>query len=189
MIKKVYSTGEVAEICKVSQQTIIRCFDAGLIRGFRVPGSRFRRVPHEELIRFMSDNGIDTALQKNNTPRLLVVTNDQLILSAVSSAVGSKNGVEIRHASDAFDTGASLHERYPDYVVVDLAMPGIDPLKFAHAVRPNGLTKAHGILAIDPPPRLNAQLREAGVVASSKRPLAFDELRSSITAYLQNRSG
>ena len=37
------TTGEAAEVCRVSQQTIIRCFDAGRLKGFRVPGSRFRR--------------------------------------------------------------------------------------------------------------------------------------------------
>lgn len=51
--KKTFTTGEAAAICKVSQQTIIRCFDAGRLQGFRVPGSKFRRIPREELIRFM----------------------------------------------------------------------------------------------------------------------------------------
>ncbi|MEM9882815.1 MAG: helix-turn-helix domain-containing protein, partial [Planctomycetota bacterium] len=45
--KQVYTTGEAAEVCKVSQQTIIRCFDAGRLQGFRVPGSRFRRIPRD----------------------------------------------------------------------------------------------------------------------------------------------
>ena len=49
-MKTVFTTGEAAEICKVSQQTIIRCFDSGRLKGFRVPGSRFRRIPREALI-------------------------------------------------------------------------------------------------------------------------------------------
>ena len=53
-MKSVFTTGEAAEICKVSQQTIIRCFDSGRLRGFRVPGSRFRRIPRDALIQFMS---------------------------------------------------------------------------------------------------------------------------------------
>ena len=56
--KQVFSTGDAAEICKLSQQTIIRCFDSGRLRGFRVPGSRFRRIPREELVRFMKENNI-----------------------------------------------------------------------------------------------------------------------------------
>ena len=51
--KQVFTTGEAAKICKVSQQTIIRSFDSGRLNGFRVPGSRFRRIPRRDLIRFM----------------------------------------------------------------------------------------------------------------------------------------
>ena len=51
--KTVFTTGEAAKICKVSQQTIIRCFDNGSLKGFRVPGSRFRRIPRDNLFSFM----------------------------------------------------------------------------------------------------------------------------------------
>ena len=57
-MKTVFTTGEAAKICKVSQQTIIRCFDSGQLKGFRVPGSRFRRIPRDQLYAFMRDNGI-----------------------------------------------------------------------------------------------------------------------------------
>src|ERR1700710_3112974 len=59
-MKTVFTTGEAAKICKVSQQTIIRCFDNGQLKGFRVPGSKFRRIPREALYKFMKDNGIPT---------------------------------------------------------------------------------------------------------------------------------
>ena len=51
----VYTTGEAAKICHVSQQTIIRCFDAGQLKGFRIPGSRFRRIPRAHLKKFMDE--------------------------------------------------------------------------------------------------------------------------------------
>src|SRR5437879_2845530 len=59
-MKTVFTTSEAARICKVSQQTIIRCFDNGQLMGFRVPGSRFRRIPREALRTFMVENGIPT---------------------------------------------------------------------------------------------------------------------------------
>ena len=59
-MKTVFTTGEAAKVCKVSQQTIIRCFDNGQLKGFRVPGSKFRRIPREALYKFMKDNGIPT---------------------------------------------------------------------------------------------------------------------------------
>ena len=58
--KRIFTTGEAADICKVSQQTIIRCFDSGRLGGFRVPGSKFRRIPRADLIKFMRENEIPT---------------------------------------------------------------------------------------------------------------------------------
>jgi len=52
-VKQILTTGQAAKICRVSQQTIIRCFDGGQLHGFRVPGSRFRRIPVEALRDFM----------------------------------------------------------------------------------------------------------------------------------------
>lgn len=57
-IKKVFTTGEAAALCGVSQQTIIRSFDSGQLQGFRVPGSKFRKIPRDNLIRFMKENGV-----------------------------------------------------------------------------------------------------------------------------------
>src|SRR5678810_927833 len=59
-MKTVFTTGEAAKICRVSQQTIIRCFDQGRLKGFRVPGSRFRRIPRRHLLAFMLEVGIPT---------------------------------------------------------------------------------------------------------------------------------
>lgn len=56
--KQVYTTGEAAQICGVSIQTIIRSFDSGKLQGFYVPGSNTRRIPRADLLRFMKKNRI-----------------------------------------------------------------------------------------------------------------------------------
>ena len=79
-MKTVFTTGEAAEICKVSQQTIIRCFDSGRLKGFRVPGSRFRRIPREALVAFMKDNNIPPDALDNGKLKILVVDDDPEIV-------------------------------------------------------------------------------------------------------------
>src|SRR5512136_2596185 len=79
-LKSVYTTGEVADICKVSQQTVIRCFDSGRLKGFRVPGSRFRRIPRDALVQFMKDNGIPPDALDNGKSKILVVDDDPEIV-------------------------------------------------------------------------------------------------------------
>ncbi len=51
--KRLFTTGEVATILEVSQQTVIREFDRGRLTGFKVPGSKTRRIPRTELIAYM----------------------------------------------------------------------------------------------------------------------------------------
>ena len=79
-MKTVFTTGEVADICKVSQQTVIRCFDSGKLKGFRVPGSRFRRIPRESLMQFMKENQIPLDNLNSGKKRILAVDDDEAIL-------------------------------------------------------------------------------------------------------------
>ena len=51
--KKVLTTGQVAEICNVASRTVTKWFDKKLLRGYRIPGSRDRRIPVAELVAFM----------------------------------------------------------------------------------------------------------------------------------------
>lgn len=66
----VLTTGLVATYAGLSQQTIIRCFDKGLLKGFCVPGSRFRRIPVEECYRFFQASKIPTEKLLADYPHL-----------------------------------------------------------------------------------------------------------------------
>ena len=51
--RNVLTTGEVAAICNVASRTVGKWFDSKLLKGYRIPGSRDRRIPVPELVRFM----------------------------------------------------------------------------------------------------------------------------------------
>src|SRR4029079_6238975 len=84
--KTVFTTRQHAKICKVSQQTIIRCFDNGSLKGFRVPGSRFRRIPRDQLFSFMKDNGIPTDALESGKRKVLIVDDDQELVDLLVDA-------------------------------------------------------------------------------------------------------
>ena len=92
-MKTVFTTGEAAKICKVSQQTIIRCFDNGQLKGFRVPGSRFRRIPREALYKFMKDNGIPTDALESGKRKVLLVDDEPDIVDMIHKGVGDSGSV------------------------------------------------------------------------------------------------
>ncbi|MFM7741772.1 MAG: helix-turn-helix domain-containing protein, partial [Planctomycetota bacterium] len=103
--KTVYTTGEAAKICKVSQQTIIRCFDNGTLKGFRVPGSRFRRIPRDQLFAFMRDNGIPTDALESSKRKLLIVDDDQDLVDLMVDVFKADGRFEIKTANNGFDAG------------------------------------------------------------------------------------
>ncbi|MBC7856999.1 MAG: response regulator [Pirellulaceae bacterium] len=137
--KTVFTTGEAAKICKVSQQTIIRCFDNGSLKGFRVPGSRFRRIPRHELYSFMRDNGIPTDALESGKRKLLIVDDDQELVELMSDAFARDGRFEIRTANNGFDAGMLVKEFRPDLVVLDIMLPDINGKEVCQRVR-----KDHG---------------------------------------------
>src|SRR5580693_10718861 len=101
VMKTVFTTGEAAKICKVSQQTIIRCFDSGQLKGFRVPGSRFRRIPRDALYRFMKENGIPTDALESGRRRILIVDDDQGVVDLISEVFAGDARFETKSSTTA----------------------------------------------------------------------------------------
>ncbi len=124
--KQVFTTGEAAELCKVSQQTIIRCFDSGRLNGFRVPGSRFRRIPRAELIRFMRDNEIPSDLMGSEITSILVVDDDPQIIRMFEEFLGSDERFELHTATSGYEAGMATREFRPDVILLDYMLPDIN---------------------------------------------------------------
>ena len=57
-MSKVYTTGHVSAFCKVAPRTVSKWFDSGRLVGYRIPGSNDRRIPRENLIRFLRDHSM-----------------------------------------------------------------------------------------------------------------------------------
>jgi excisionase family DNA binding protein len=134
-MKTVFTTGEAAKICKVSQQTIIRCFDSGQLKGFRVPGSRFRRIPRAELFAFMRDNGIPTDALESGKRKILVVDDDQELVDLIVDVLEKDGRFEVRAVNNGFDAGMMVKEYHPDLLVLDVMLPDINGREVCQRVR------------------------------------------------------
>ena len=134
-MKTVFTTGEAAKICKVSQQTIIRCFDNGQLKGFRVPGSKFRRIPREALYKFMRDNNIPTDALESGKRKVLLVDDDPDLVDMIHKALQEDGRFEVRIASNGFDAGMMVKEYRPDLIILDVMLPDINGKEVCHRVR------------------------------------------------------
>jgi len=135
--KTVYTTGEAAVICKLSQQTIIRCFDSGQLQGFRVPGSKFRRIPRDALLRFMKENKIPLDGLKSDKIRVLVVDDDPEIVELFVDVLRDDDRFEVASARTGYDAGVLTQRFLPDVVILDYMLPDINGNVVCKTIRQN----------------------------------------------------
>ena len=147
-MKTVFTTGEAAKICKVSQQTIIRCFDNGQLKGFRVPGSKFRRIPREALYKFMRDNNIPTDALESGKRKVLLVDDDPEVVDTINRALLDDGRFEVRIATNGFDAGMMVKEYRPDLLVLDVMLPDINGKEVCHRVRADSTMEDVRIICI-----------------------------------------
>jgi excisionase family DNA binding protein len=146
--KTVFTTGEAAKICKVSQQTIIRCFDNGSLKGFRVPGSRFRRIPRDQLYAFMRDNGIPTDALESGKRKVLIVDDDEELVELLVDTFSRDGRFELKTANNGFDAGMLVKEFRPDLVVLDVMLPDINGKEVCQRVRSDSTLEMVKIICI-----------------------------------------
>lgn len=147
-MKTVFTTGEAAKICKVSQQTIIRCFDNGQLKGFRVPGSRFRRIPREMLYKFMKDNGIPTDALESGRRKVLLVDDDTELVEIMTKFLEEDGRFDVKIATTGFDAGMLVKEYRPDIIVLDVMLPDINGKEVCQRVRADNTMEDVRILCI-----------------------------------------
>ncbi len=146
--KTVFTTGEAAKICKVSQQTIIRCFDSGQLKGFRVPGSRFRRIPREQLFTFMRDNGIPTDALESGKRKVLIVDDDEELVELIEDVLVRDGRFEVKTVNNGFDAGMMVKDYRPDIIVLDVMLPDINGKEVCQRVRSDKSMDAVRIVCI-----------------------------------------
>ena len=180
--KAVYTTGQAAEVCKLSQQTIIRCFDNGQLQGFRVPGSKFRRIPRASLVKFMKENNIPMDSLDSDSIRVLVVDDDPEIVELFVDVLQSDGRFEVATAQTGYDAGVLTQQFHPDAVVLDYMLPDINGNIVCKTIRDNPELSRIKILIISGvvnPSEID-QLMEAGADEFIKKPFNIENVVARI---------
>lgn len=180
-IKNLFTTGEAAEVCNISQQTIIRCFDSGRLDGFRIPGSRFRRIPRENLIKFMKDNGIpldNLNSQKTGKIKVLIVDDDAEIIELMVDVLSRDGRFEIRTAASGYDAGLQTEQFRPDVIILDYMLPDVNGNIVCRTIKSNPEFENIKIIIVSgvANPEEVQELLGAGAIDFLKKPFNIAEL-------------
>ena len=186
-MKTVFTTGEAAKICKVSQQTIIRCFDSGQLKGFRVPGSRFRRIPRDVLYKFMKDNGIPTDALESGKRKALIVDDDRELTELMRDVLENDGRFEVRTVNNGFDAGMMVKEYRPDVIVLDVMLPDINGKEVCQRVRSDSTLDGTKIICISGMVEADRieDLKAAGANDFLQKPFEVETLLNRICSMLE----
>lgn len=164
--KEVLTTGEVAKLCNVAPRTVSKWFDSGALKGYRIPGSRDRRIPSAELIKFMKAHGIPLEGVQSGRTRVLIVDDEKEIVEVLEKILGQQTSYEIRTATNGFQAGLECERFRPHVLLLDVHLGEGDTRHVAELVRRSDQLQFTRIVA------MSGKLTDGQ--AQSLRSLGFD---------------
>ena len=146
--KNVLTTGDVAKICHVAPRTVSKWFDNGQLRGYRIPGSKDRRIPVNELIRFMKTHNMPTSELAVGRIRVLLADSNIKAATALADSLRSKAEYDVQIVRSNFETGSAIHKFTPHVLLINLMAEGIDAAAVCRGIRENDDLRTIKIIAL-----------------------------------------
>jgi two-component system, OmpR family, response regulator len=186
-MKELFTTGEAADICRVSQQTIIRCFDSGRLEGFRVPGSRFRRIPRDSLMKFMKANAIPLEGLESGKKKVLIVDDDAEIVDLMVEVLSRDGRFDIKTATSGYEAGIHTQQFRPDCILLDYMLPDVNGNVVCHTIRKNPEFENIKIIIVSGVIKQDEidQLLKSGAQDFIKKPFDINDLTKRICTTLE----
>ena len=142
--KDILTTGEVAKICNVAPRTVSKWFDSGQLRGYRIPGSKDRRIPLNALVKFMKAHNIPVDGLQSGQMRVLIVDGESETVQVLENVLTEQANYEVRVAHSGFACGVECEKFRPHVMLLDMHLEdvkGEDVLKLIQGNDDLQLTK------------------------------------------------
>ena len=134
-LKDVLTTGEVAKICNVAPRTVSKWFDSGALHGYRIPGSKDRRIPLNQLIRFMKQHGMPLNGLMTGSTRILIVDDERDIVEVLEKILEDEAKYEVEVAKGGFAAGMVADSFRPHVILLDMHLKDVDAPEVAKQVK------------------------------------------------------
>jgi len=136
-LKDVLTTGEVARICNVAPRTVSKWFDSGTLTGYRIPGSKDRRIPLSQLIKFMKHHGMPLNGLMTGATRVMIVDDEADIVEVLEKILEDEAKYEVEIAKSGFMAGITAEKFKPHVILLDMHLKDIDGREVARLVKGN----------------------------------------------------
>jgi excisionase family DNA binding protein len=174
---KVFTTGQVAKICKVAPRTVSKWFDSGRLKGYRIPGSQDRRIPREYLIRFLKEHGMPLGdLEDEAMAKVLIVAQDQILIENIKRELPLERSFKVAIAASGFDAGIQAESFHPDCIIVDFSIGRTEALQICQHLRRNVEFADVILIALLPDDGNSTSFERSSITETFKKPFAAAHL-------------
>ena len=135
--KDVLTTGEVAKICNVASRTVSKWFDSGQLQGYRIPGSKDRRIPVANLLAFMREHSIPMDGLMSGRPRVLICDNDEGVVGTLTGVLAEQTNFDVRTCDSLFAAGMECERFRPHVMLYDLSVSDGDGSEVCQLIHGN----------------------------------------------------
>ncbi len=168
---KVFTTGQVAKICKVAPRTVSKWFDSGRLKGYRIPGSQDRRIPREYLIRFLKEHGMPLGeLEDETMAKVLIVAQDQALMENLKRELPESKAFKVATAASGFDAGIQAESFHPDAIIVDFSIGTTEALQICQNLRRNNEFAEIVLIALLPDDGSSTSFDRSSINETFKKP-------------------
>jgi excisionase family DNA binding protein len=186
MVGKTVSVSEMAKICKVSTETIRRWIDRGAIKSTKTLGGH-RRITLDDFLKFLNENNIpyDRRLFAERR-RILVVDDEDSVVDMLKEYIEAlEEDFEMDVAKNGFQAGVKVTEDYPDVIILDIIMPGMDGIEVCERLKADKRTREIKVVAITGyASQENVQrMLDAGAALVLRKPFTFEEFQKAILSF------
>jgi excisionase family DNA binding protein len=194
---QIYSALEVANMCGVVNQTAINWIRNGYLKAFNTPGGQYR-VYKDDLLQFVNSRGmrVPDALVDSTDPEadwhsIIVIDDDQGLNNAICSYLEKNSpGLTVYQSFDGFDAGAQLVAKKPGFVILDIALPGVDGKEICKRIKTDPAFGKPYIIVITglEDGDLPGKMFELGADRFFRKPLTMHAVVDAINAALETEA-
>jgi excisionase family DNA binding protein len=188
--KEVLTTGEVARLCHVTIRTVIKWFEKGHLKGYKIPGSRDRRFARGDVLLFMKEHGIPLA-ERDGDPttrrRILIVDDEESVITILEEYLRQIGMFDWQIARNGYEAGLKTRSFHPHLLMTDYNLGDITGAQVAESVRGDPeLAEIKIVVFSGFVSEAEAlQLKARGVDEFLRKPFSFEQVRDTVFRLLK----
>lgn len=185
------TTGDVAEHCQVSGETVKNWIRKGILKAYTTPGQHYR-IQKDDLREFLEHCGMPPLEEAHSQKRrVLVVDDDAKLVDIITRSLQkTASEYEIASAADGYEAGLMMAKFCPDLVLLDIIMPYRDGFSVCQKIKANPDTNHIPVLIITGHPEDDNIQRalECGADDYLLKPFEMEDLKRKMDELFRKRT-